>query len=835
MSDFDREPTGRRGSKASAGKKRGRSDRRRRRDEDYDDDIEYDDEFGDDEPDDDDYDDEEDSPRMSKKGRKNKLPKRRWRWFWFLVKLGIVMAILLGIYGVYLAGKISDRLDGKVWDLPAAVYGRTVNLEPGMDYSLNEMVKLLEGMQYRKVTKITRAGEFSVTGNTIQMLRRPFDFPDSKEGQINARLTFGSSGLEKIENVDNGREFGFFRLDPKLITMLQSANGEQRLFLARSGFPDELVKALLVTEDRNFYEHDGISITSIGRALLANLTAGRAVQGGSTLTQQLVKNLFLSNERTLVRKANEAYMALIMDYRYDKDRILELYLNEVYLGQSGDEQIRGFPLASLYYFGRPVDELSLDQVALLVGMVKGASVYNPWRNPKNALERRNVVLKLLQTQGGVIDQEMYDVLSARPLGVKEKSGVITPQPAFMQLVRQELREKLGDKVDDLSGVKIFTTLDPVSQDAAENAVEEGVKAIRAERKKPELEGAMVVVDRISGEVRAMVGGSQPQFAGFNRAMAAERSIGSLAKPMTYLTALGIPDTYRLNTWLDDQPLTINVPGGGGTWSPRNDSKTFSGRVMLVDALARSINVPTVNLGMAVGLDAVADTFVRLGAPAKNIQKVPAMLLGAVNLTPLQVSQLFQTIGSGGNRATLSALRSVIAEDGTVIYQSFPQAQRAVAPQAAYMTLYGMQQVVERGTAARRLGSKFGKYHLAGKTGTTNLMRDSWFVGIDGKEVTVSWMGLDDNSPSGLYGGSGALVLYGRYLDNQPPLALNLTPPEDIAEMSVNADGNFVCNGVGVTRTLPVWTTDAQALCGQQAPAQQQGEEAPGWLKEMFEQ
>lgn len=833
MSDFDREPTGRRGSKASAGKKRGRSGRRRR-DEDYDDDIEYDDEFGNDEPDDD-YDDEEDSAHMSKKGRKNKPPKRRWRWFWFLVKLGIVMAILLGIYGVYLAGKISDRLDGKVWDLPAAVYGRTVNLEPGMDYSLNEMVKLLEGMQYRKVTKITRAGEFSVTGNTIQMLRRPFDFPDSKEGQINARLTFGSSGLEKIENVDNGREFGFFRLDPKLITMLQSANGEQRLFLARSGFPDELVKALLVTEDRNFYEHDGISITSIGRALLANLTAGRAVQGGSTLTQQLVKNLFLSNERTLVRKANEAYMALIMDYRYDKDRILELYLNEVYLGQSGDEQIRGFPLASLYYFGRPVDELSLDQVALLVGMVKGASVYNPWRNPKNALERRNVVLKLLQTRGGVIDQEMYDVLSARPLGVKEKSGVITPQPAFMQLVRQELREKLGDKVDDLSGVKIFTTLDPVSQDAAENAVEEGVKAIRAERKKPELEGAMVVVDRISGEVRAMVGGSQPQFAGFNRAMAAERSIGSLAKPMTYLTALGIPDTYRLNTWLDDQPLTINVPGGGGTWSPRNDSKTFSGRVMLVDALARSINVPTVNLGMAVGLDAVADTFIRLGAPAKNIRKVPAMLLGAVNLTPLQVSQLFQTIGSGGNRATLSALRSVIAEDGTVIYQSFPQAQRAVAPQAAYMTLYGMQQVVERGTAARRLGSKFGKYHLAGKTGTTNLMRDSWFVGIDGKEVTVSWMGMDDNSPSGLYGGSGALVLYGRYLDNQPPLALNLTPPEDIAEMSVNADGNFVCNGVGVTRTLPVWTTDAQALCGQQVPAQQQDEEAPGWLKEMFEQ
>lgn len=270
------------------------------------------------------------------------------------------------------------------------------------------------------------------------------------------------------------------------------------------------------------------------------------------------------------------------------------------------------------------------------------------------------------------------------------------------------------------------------------------------------------------------------------------------------------------------------------WSPRNDSKTFSGRVMLVDALARSINVPTVNLGMAVGLDAVADTFVRLGAPAKNIQKVPAMLLGAVNLTPLQVSQLFQTIGSGGNRATLSALRSVIAEDGTVIYQSFPQAQRAVAPQAAYMTLYGMQQVVERGTAARRLGSKFGKYHLAGKTGTTNLMRDSWFVGIDGKEVTVSGWGWMITARPACTAAPVPLVLYGRYLDNQPPLALNLTPPEDIAEMSVNADGNFVCNGVGVTRItgLDNGRTGAVRTAGTGSAA---GRRSPGWLKEMFEQ
>ena len=256
--------------------------------------------------------------------------------------------------------------------------------------------------------------------------------------------------------------------------MLQSPNGEQRLFVKRSGFPDLLVDTLLATEDRHFYEHDGISLYSIGRAVLANLTAGRTVQGASTLTQQLVKNLFLSSERSYWRKANEAYMALIVDARYSKDRILELYMNEVYLGQSGDNEIRGFPLASLYYFGRPVEELSLDQQALLVGMVKGASVYNPWRNPKLALERRNLVLRLLQQQQ-VIDQELYDMLSARPLGVQPRGGVISPQPAFMQMVRQELQAKLGDKVKDLSGVKIFTTFDSVAQDAAEKAATEGLQ------------------------------------------------------------------------------------------------------------------------------------------------------------------------------------------------------------------------------------------------------------------------------------------------------------------------------------------------------------------------
>ena len=801
MAGNDREPIGRKGKPTRPAKEK--VSRRRLRDEEYDDDYE------------DDYEDEEPMPRKGKgKGRK---PRGKRGWFWLLLKLFIVFVVLMAIYGVYLDQKIRSRIDGKVWQLPAAVYGRMVNLEPDMSISKNEMVKLLEATQYRQVSKMTRPGEFTVQAKSIEMIRRPFDFPDSKEGQVRARLTFDGDRLETIENMDNNRQFGFFRLDPRLITMLSSANGEQRLFVARNGFPDLLVDTLLATEDRHFYEHDGISLYSIGRAVLANLTAGRTVQGASTLTQQLVKNLFLSSERSYWRKANEAYMAVLMDARYSKDRILELYMNEVYLGQSGDNEIRGFPLASLYYFGRPVEELSLDQQALLVGMVKGASIYNPWRNPKLALERRNLVLRLLQQQQ-VIDQELYDMLSARPLGVQPRGGVISPQPAFMQLVRQELQSKLGDKVKDLSGVKIFTTFDSVAQDAAEKAAVEGIPALKKQRKLSDLETAMVVVDRNTGEVRAMVGGAEPQFAGYNRAMQARRSIGSLAKPATYLTALSQPNLYRLNTWIADAPISLRQPNGQ-VWSPQNDDKQFSGQVMLVDALTRSMNVPTVNLGMALGLPAIVDTWQKLGVAKDQLHPVPAMILGALNLTPIEVAQAFQTIASGGNRAPLSALRSVIAEDGSVLYQSFPQAERAVPAQAAYMTLWTMQQVVQRGTG-RQLGAKYPGLHLAGKTGTTNNNVDTWFAGIDGREVVITWVGRDNNQPTKLYGASGAMSIYQRYLANQSPVPLNLVAPEDIVDMGVDSSGNFVCGG-GM-RTLPVWTTNPDSLCQQSQPEQPTG-------------
>lgn len=841
MAGNDREPIGRKGKPTRPVKQK--VSRRR-----YEDDDDYDDY--------DDYEDEEPMPRKGKGKGKGRKPRGKRGWLWLLLKLAIVFAVLIAIYGVYLDQKIRSRIDGKVWQLPAAVYGRMVNLEPDMTISKNEMVKLLEATQYRQVSKMTRPGEFTVQANSIEMIRRPFDFPDSKEGQVRARLTFDGDHLATIVNMENNRQFGFFRLDPRLITMISSPNGEQRLFVPRSGFPDLLVDTLLATEDRHFYEHDGISLYSIGRAVLANLTAGRTVQGASTLTQQLVKNLFLSSERSYWRKANEAYMALIMDARYSKDRILELYMNEVYLGQSGDNEIRGFPLASLYYFGRPVEELSLDQQALLVGMVKGASIYNPWRNPKLALERRNLVLRLLTTKA-VDDHNRSFKIAQLTLFLQCRNAF---HGGFFCRV-------LGHRVkgsEDLHAGEIFYLIAQFCLQLLTHQLHKGWlrRDHPTARLNPQRTGTQHVIEFLINnllllEVRAMVGGSEPQFAGYNRAMQARRSIGSLAKPATYLTALSQPKIYRLNTWIADAPIALRQPNGQ-VWSPQNDDRRYSesGRVMLVDALTRSMNVPTVNLGMALGLPAVTETWIKLGVPKDQLHPVPAMLLGALNLTPIEVAQAFQTIASGGNRAPLSALRSVIAEDGKVLYQSFPQAERAVPAQAAYLTLWTMQQVVQRGTG-RQLGAKYPNLHLAGKTGTTNNNVDTWFAGIDGSTVTITWVGRDNNQPTKLYGASGAMSIYQRYLANQTPTPLNLVPPEDIADMGVDYDGNFVCSG-GM-RILPVWTSDPQSLCQQsemqqqpsgnpfdqssqpqqqpqQQPAQQEQKDSDGvagWIKDMF--
>ncbi|MCE7536530.1 penicillin-binding protein 1B [Aliivibrio fischeri] len=767
------------------------------------------------------------APAKRKTSSKKKAQSSRPFWKSLMIlgfKLSLVVLAILVIAGIYLDTVVKKRFDGQLFSLPTVVYSRVLTLSPGQNISLKTVQNELDLLKYQKVRQPQRPGEYSSSSTKIELIRRPFEFQQGPEPDRHVMLYFNSEGLQKIENRSVMKQMGFLQIEPQFLGMLDADDDQQRLFLRREQFPEVMVDALLATEDRDFYQHDGVSPLAIARAMVVNAKAGRTVQGGSTLTQQLAKNLFLSRERTLWRKVREAYLALILDYRYSKDRILEAYLNEVYLGQTGGEAIHGFGLAAQVYFGRPIEELRIDQLAMLVGMVKGPSYYNPMRFPERVKERRDLVLRLMM-QEEILSPHQYEMAASRPLDVKKRATIATRQPAYFQQLKWELKEKAGKAYQKGEGLRVFTTLDPLSQQKAEQAVERTVPQLEKRAGKG-LEAAMVIVDRQSGEIRAMIGGSRTGFDGFNRAINAKRPIGSLVKPAIYLSALETPDKFSLATTLDDKPIALKG-SKGTTWTPRNFDRKFRGEVPLYYALSRSLNVPTVNLGLMVGLSKVTDTLVKLGVDANEINQVPSMLLGSINLSPYQVAQMYQTIGNGGRKAALTALKAVVDNDGNLLYENFPKSAAVVPEQATWLTVYGMKRTVSEGTA-RFLNSKYSWAALAGKTGTSNDSRDSWYAGIDGREVAITWLGRDDNKPMKLTGSSGALRVYADYLSMRSPEVLQLPWPNEVTTAGFDLQSNKTlepdCSG---RVKLPIWDQKGQykAECEKNKPA--------AWLTDIF--
>ncbi|MDW6003044.1 penicillin-binding protein 1B [Vibrio mangrovi] len=745
--------------------------------------------------------------------------RKLWRIGW---KVGLTLAIVIVVYGVYLNNLVTQKFEGQLFDLPTVVYARILSLSPGDDMSIEALRHELDILNYRKVATPRYAGEYSASTTKIELIRRPFEFADGPEPDRHVMLYFNGETLTRIQSLDKHQDIGFLRLEPKMLGMLEKNITEQRLFLRREQFPEVMIDALLATEDRNFYHHDGVSPFAILRALVANLRAGRTVQGGSTLTQQLAKNIFLSSQKTLVRKLQEAYMALIIDHRFSKDRILEAYLNEVYLGQNGAEEVHGFGLASRLYFGQPLQELRIDQLALLVGMVKGPSYYNPVRYPERARERRDLVLKLMLQQD-ILTARQYAQAVERPLDVQKNPHIARRQPAYFQQLAIELKDKVGEQFKSDKGLRVFTTLDPVSQAELENAVHKKVPQLGKS-----LEAAAIAVDRQSGEIRAMVGGVQTGFDGFNRVLSASRQIGSLVKPAIYLTALSDPAQYNLSTTLEDKPIALKSDRGD-VWTPQNFDHQFRGEVPFYLALAKSINIPTIQLGMSLGIPQVSDTLIALGIDGQEIRPVPSMFLGSFSLTPIQVAQMYQTITNSGRKAKLSALRSVIDLDGNVLYQSIPKSTQAVTQQAAWLTTYAMKRGVIEGTG-RYLSGRFSWAMLAGKTGTSNDSRDSWFVGVDGREVTTIWVGRDDNKPTGLTGASGALRVYADYLQKRTPKVLHLPWPQGITMIGFDKERNGTLSlDCENSFKLPVW--DVKKYWKQQC--EEQGKPLR-WLRKIFE-
>lgn len=760
------------------------------------------------------------TPSKKPTNEKRSWLKVLWSFSW---KAGVALAAVLLFVGIYLDSVVKERFDGQLFELPTVVYARILNLNPGENITIQELRNELDVLNYRKVSQPRYPGEYSSSSTRVELIRRPFEFADGPEPDRHVMLHFSDSGLQRIQSLESKGDLGYLRLEPKMLGMLEKDRDEQRLFLRRDQFPEILVDALLATEDRDFYQHDGVSPLAIARALVANIKAGRTVQGGSTLTQQLAKNLFLTRDKTLWRKVREAYIALILDYRYSKDRILEAYLNEVYLGQSGGEAIHGFGLASRYYFGQPIQELRIDQLAMLVGMVKGPSYYNPVRYPERTKERRDLVLRLLMQQNMLTSQQ-YEQAVSRPLDTQSKPRIASRQPAYFQQLNIELKEKVGDRFKAETGLRVFTSLDPVSQSKMEQAIAKKIPDL-AKRGGKELEAAAVAVDRHSGEIRAMVGGKRVGYEGFNRALNASRPIGSLVKPAIYLTALEQPDKYNLGTTLQDTPLSLKG-SKGSVWTPRNYDRKYRGDVPLYLALAKSLNVPTVRLGMELGIPEVSGTLERLGVNKDEIRPVPSMFLGSFSLTPFEVAQMYQTLTNSGKRAKLTALRSVIDMDGNVLYQSLPRSSRAVDEQAAWLTTYAMKQGVAQGTG-RYLQSQFAWAALAGKTGTSNDTRDSWFVGIDGREVTTIWLGRDDNKPINLTGSSGALRVYAEYLAQRIPERLELPWPKEVTTLGFKptSNGGLEMNCRSDYK-LPVWDKTGQI--------KQQCEKKSNWLNSLFD-
>lgn len=771
--------------------------------------------------------------RTQKKTKKKLVPKNRF-WWGLLLKLTLVLAVVMGIFGIYLDSQVRERFDGQKWALPALVYSRPLELFPGQKLSHAQMLRELQLLNYRKVASPSRPGEYSANNSSIEIHRRSFNFSDGPEDARRIGLTFSGLRLQAIKNPANGRELGYARMDPVLLDRLNVEKREDRLLVRLDQVPELLKTALITVEDREFYKHDGVSPMAILRALVVNVKAGRTVQGGSTLTQQLAKNLFLTQDRSLWRKVQEAYMALIIDFRYDKDEILEAYLNEVYLGQNGSQGVYGFGLASYFYFGLPLNELNADQIALMVALVKGPSYYDPWRNAERARDRRDLVLRLLANDGH-ISRAIYEQASDTPLQLIERGRMgYGRTPAFMGMLRQELQERFGSDFLSQNGLKIFSSMDPIAQHSAEQAISEQLKQLRINTKKPDLEAAMVVTNWRKGEVSAVVGGADPSFAGFNRALSARRAIGSLIKPPVFAEALA--SGFTLGSAIKDQPISLKSEGGQ-VWKPNNYDRKFRGQVMFVDALAQSLNVPTVNIGMQVGLDNIIKGLQRMGV-RQPIPAYPSLMLGTLELTPLEVNQLYLTLANQGLYQPLTSIRAIQDDQGELLYQHTAKATQVLDPDAGYLALYAMTRVVGGGTAAH-LAARFPNRIMAGKTGTTNDLRDAWYAGLDNEELASVWVGLDNNASTGLTGASGALRVYSRYLDSRGVDSLELKAPTGIDQVNfAYSDGQPADPRCEQTRLLPAKSAGLPAIRGCQPAAPTYnipaaGEQIGDWLKDIF--
>ncbi len=721
--------------------------------------------------------------------------------------------LAFSIYLIRLDNIIREKFEGKRWDIPAKVFARPLELYTNAPVTQTDFSQELGLLGYKSTQNYTKSGSYVVQGNTMYVHTRGFDFGDSTEPEQVLQVSFANDQISDIR-ATKPSSTGIARLEPLLIGGIYPQHNEDRVLIKLDKVPKTLIEALVATEDRNFYSHHGISIRGTARALVSNVTGGRR-QGGSTLTQQLVKNFYLSPERTLKRKANEAFMAMLLELHYSKDEILEAYLNEVNLGQNGSYSINGYGLASQFYFGLPLRELNIAQQAYLVGLVQGPSLYNPWRNPEAALKRRNIVLNNMLVMG-YLTQDQYDKESARPLGVVAKPSLGPAKfPDFLDIVRRQLRSEYQENDLTNQGLRIFTTLDPIAQTRIQNAFKSTVEQIanRNPARLKDLQGAVLVQHPENGEIIAAVGSTQ-DFTGFNRTVDAKRQVGSLLKPVIYLSAI---ESGRYNWASQIQDAAVNIPvGGDKSWTPKNYSGGEHGVVTLQQALAHSYNLSAVRLGQEFGLSTFSNNLKKFGVTS-DIPNYPSAFLGAVNMSPMEMLSIYGNFATGGFKYPTRAIRSVVDANGHVLERFGLNVQQTIDPSAAYILNYGLQQVMRSGTGKAAYNTLSPDLNLAGKSGTTNDTRDSWFAGYSGNYLAVVWLGLDDNKITGLTGSSGALPVWTNVMKQLRQQPVNLRQTDDVQWQWIDsATGHLSAQGCEGAMYIPLMRNNVPrqaTVCG----------------------
>jgi penicillin-binding protein 1B len=700
----------------------------------------------------------------------------------------VIGSSILIYYYLRYSVMVDRRLHGERWMVPARIYAQPVSLRTGLPLSPDDLVKILNGLRYEQKDKIPEApGEFVVGARTVVFNPRPVAGDGPGEP---VAVMFEKTAIRDMRGLSSKRSYPAVTLEPELITYLFDESREKKRIIKYEELPDHFAKAVLAIEDRRFFSHPGLDPIRIVAAAIRNARAESYIQGGSTITQQLVKNFFLTPERTIRRKLQEALLAFVLERRAEKKDILELYLNEVYLGQVGSFSIHGVGEAARMYFHKDVGNLTLSEAALLAGMIQSPNPFNPYRHPQRARERRNQVLKAM-VEAGFIDAATADKAMAEPVKVEAPSIDTAEAPYFIDLVKAQLNQRYDEKDLATQNLTIYTSLDLPLQIVAQQVLTTGLdrveKMIRRKRSPEPLQGALIAVEPSTGAVLALVGGRSYGTSQYNRATQARRQPGSTFKPFVYLAAFeatfddpSLPPITPA-TVVEDAPTTFIF--GNREYRPENYEGNYMGYVTLRKALNHSLNNATVKVAEMVGYDRVANLWNRkLGMP-NQVQPYPAVALGAFEATPLEISTAYNVLATGGQKVEPTTVLSVIDEHDVTLQQHSASAPRVVRPESAYLVTNMLRTVLINGTAAaaRSMGLPYDA-DAAGKTGTTNDLRDAWFAGYTPEILCVVWVGYDDNSPINLSGAKAALPIWvdfmkgalaGRKLGHFPVPAANI--------------------------------------------------------------